>query len=365
MNNESTYKNKTEVKFDTYARTMSTEQVESSDKILLTLMLSLILMTSLANVTGNGLVLASGATSRACRKRISALILNLAVADLFALVGLLSLAVDAINYVSTIEFFNEDFLMVVCHAKIYGAIAYYFAQIFSLTGIAINRCWRMVFADTYTYYYLRFGGHYVTIAFVWVVSIALFISFKIGFGLEAQYVSLESGLRLVNSTTYYGQYCIPVALSGSKATVARMSFLFLPGFIVILICAFCYAKIFRYFYDSRKELETLAAQSNNRFSTVSNNFKNLYLHIATVCILLVGQILGILMVSLSYVWVQYKPWLTLTGFLIYLLNSSINPWLSIVFIEDFACAVQAMSHCRSFRSHKRKMAVHNLVNMIH
>ena len=343
---------------------MSTEQVESSDKILLTLMLSLILMTSLANFTGNGLVLASGATSRACRRRIAALILNLAVADLFALVGLLSLAVDAINYVSTVEFFNEDFLMVVCQAKIYGGIAYYFAQIFSLTGIAINRCWRIVFADTYRRYYNRWGGHYVTIALVWVVSIMFFSAMAIGFGFKARYVSLESGQHLVNST-FGGTHCIPFPSSGTKAIVARASFLFLPGFVVIIICAFCYAKIFRYFYDSRKELETLGAQSNNRFPTVSNNFKNLYLHIATVCILLLGQILGIILMSLSLVWVQYKPWLTLTTFIIYLLNSSINPWLSIVFIDDFACAVQAMGHCRSYRAHKRKMAVQNLLNIIY
>ena len=71
-------------------------------------------------------------------------------ADLFALVGLLGLAVDAINYVSTVEYFNKDFLMVVCQGKVYGGIAYYFAQVFSMTGIAINCCWRIVEADTYT-----------------------------------------------------------------------------------------------------------------------------------------------------------------------------------------------------------------------
>ena len=313
-------------------------------------------MTSLANVSGNCLVLASGATSRACRKRVAALILNLALTDLFALVGLLSLAVDATNYVSTVEYFNEDFLTVICHGKLYCAVAYYYAQILTMAAIALDRCMRIVYADIYTRY-MRFGGHYLTIALIWIVSCAWFSASVIGFGLESKYVSFTTRKSL-NST--YGGFCGPVLRSGVNKTVAQFSFWFLPGIIVVIVCAICYVKIFKYFYASRKELQTIASESNNRSPTVSNNFKNLYLHIATVCILLVTQILGLILGVVTSFLHEYKQWAMFATYFVYPLNSSINPWLSIVFIDDFACAVQALSECKSFRSYKRKLWVSGL-----
>ena len=314
-------------------------------------------MTSVANISGNALVLASGATSPACRKRVAAFILNLAVADLFAIVGLLSLAVDAINYVSTVEYFDEGFLAVLCYGKLYGIFSYYFAQIFTMAGVAINRCWRIVYADTFTHY-MQWGGHYVTIALVWFLSFLFFGACILWFGLEAQYTSWESG-RSMNST--YGGYCNIVPTSGSGSEIVRISAQFIPGIIVGILCAFGYAQIFKYFYESRTELKTLAAESNNSSPTISNNFKNLHLHIATVCVLLVTQILGIILVVLTFLSIQYKPWVMLMSYYIYLLNSSINPWLSIKFIKDFQCAVHAMSKCKSFRSYKRKEAISNLL----
>ena len=339
------------------------DQPESSDKILLTLLLSIVFMTSLANVTGNGLVLASGAISRACRKRVAALILNLAFADLFALAGLLSLAVDAINHVSTVEYFNEDLLRFACYGKVYGAVAYYLVQIMTMAGIAINRCWRIVYSDSYLHY-LRWSGHLVTIALVWLISIGYFSALAVVFGYEAQYISLESGPP-VNSTL--GGYCIIVSAPASNERLARMSFLVFPGLVALLICATCYAKIFKYFYKSRNELRNIAAECNNRSPTINNNFKNLYLHIATVSILVIGQILGMLLFAAGPLFLNklYNPFVSLTTLWIYLLNSSINPWLSIVFIKDFESAVQAMSECRSFRSHRRNIAIQQLVEMIH
>ena len=325
-------------------------------------MLSVLLMTSLANVTGNGLVLASGATSRACRKRVAALILNLAFADLFALAGLLSLAVDGINHVSTVEYFNDDFLRLACYGKVYGAAAYYFAQIMTMTGIAINRCWRIVYANTYVHY-LRWSGHFVTIALVWLVSIAYFSALAVGFGFEARYISLESGRPVIST---HNGYCSVVSAPGTHERLARSSLLILPGLVVVLICAACYARIFKYFYESRNELKSIAAECNNRSPTLNNNFKNLYLHIATVSILLIGQILGMLLSSaVLFFRFEYKHFVAFTTFWLYLLNSSINPWLSIVFIKDFECAVQALSQCRSYRSHKRNMAIQQLVEMVH
>ena len=149
---------------------------------------------------------------------------------------------------------------------------------------------------------MRFGGHSLTIALIWILSSAWFSASVMGFGFESKFTRGS-----LNST--YGGYCAPFVRSGVRKAAAQFSFWFLPGIIVGIVCAICYVKIFKYFNDSRKELKTIASESKSRSSTVGNNVKNLYLHIATVCILLATQILGILLGAVSTVVLHdYKQW---------------------------------------------------------
>ena len=128
------------------------EEVEVYDKLLLILTVSLAIFAAIANLSGNGLVIASYISYRACRKAVGTLVFNLAIADLTAVAGLLSLVVDATNYVSNVDHFNSDLLMAICSAKMYCSTAYYHAQILTIAGIAINRCLRIVHAKIYTTY---------------------------------------------------------------------------------------------------------------------------------------------------------------------------------------------------------------------
>ena len=172
-------------------------------------------------------------------------------------------------------------------------------------------------------------------------------------GFEPQYKPLVAHVGM-NSTD--ADVCTP---SREASKVALL--LIFPGVLVVIFCAICYAKIFKYFRDSRKELHTLAAESNNSSPILSNNFKNLTLHILTISLLLGTQMLGSLVLSIRFLSSQNTMWVQLAGYFIYLVNSCINPWLTIGCIRDFNVAVTALSQCKSMRNYKRKQAIQNVV----
>ena len=328
------------------------EEVEAYDKLLLIITVTLVIFAALTNLSGNGLVIASYISSRACRQAVGTLIVNLAIADVTAVIGLLCLAVDTTNYISNRDLFTSDFLMALCSARVYCVIAFYHAQVFTIAGIAVNRCLRIAYAKIYTAY-RQWGCQYWTLVIVWLLSFSVLIYIILDPDFSPHYESLIS---MSSNDTNDGSFC-----AASRDDVKKGLVLFFPGILVDVLCAMCYGTIFKYYRDSRKELLELASESNNSSPIVSNNFKNLTLHILTVLVLFGSQLLVIITIVYPFLSSYFKVQVRVVGYFIYLLNSSINPWLSIVFVKDFSTAVTALSQCRSMRSYKRQQAIQNVL----
>ena len=300
--------------------------------------ISLILVDSLVcsfNLIGNAMVILCFVLSKKCRSIIGHLLVHLALCDTTAILRLFLDSLDmALNawYQHKDLFFNRDWLCsILANIVLFG----FHLQTWTLCGIAINRYIRITKSQLYCKYVDR-KAHIWTLVLVWIFAIAL----------HSESFFIKDGQPIVsNYTANFGKisfdYDVCTTGGGLKTPYFSIGALF-------FISGYCFGGIFKYFVQTHREVQSASA-NGAIIPSVWEKFTNMTLHILTILFFYLSMI-GAIVIRRVWDW-RYAPKVSR---LIYLSNSSINPFLALVFVIDFNIAIKAILKCRLPATMERK-----------
>ena len=111
----------------------------------------------------------------------------------------------------------------------------------------------------------------------------------------------------------------------------------------------------RYFIETHREVKA-ASSKGAMVPSVWEKSKNMRLHILTILIFYLSAIVAL---TLPF-WAASLGYVSKIARYIYISNSSINPFLTLVFVNDFNIAIKAMLRCRLPATVRKKAATKKL-----
>ena len=292
--------------------------------------ISLILVDSLIcsfNLIGNAMVILCFALSKKCRSIIGYLLVQLAICDISAVLRLfldsLDIALGA-WYPDTDLFFNRDWLCsILANIFLFG----FHLQSLTLCGIAINRYIRITKSHLYCKY-VDNKAHVWTLVLVWIFA-TLFHS-------EGFFIN-DGQPRVSNYTANFGKQSFDYDVCTIGGSIKTR---YISTGALFFIAGYCYGGIFKYFILTHREVQS-ASTKGAIVPSVWEKSKNMALHILTLLFFYLSMI-GATILSRVWNW-RYAKMVSTAS---YLSNSSINLFLTLVFVNDFNIAVKAILKCR-------------------
>ena len=316
----------------------------------------------LINLSGNGLIIVSSIVSQGCRNEVGLLIANAAILDLSAIVTFVFIFLDCFDNIFP-DLIEQDALTHYCLIIVPYTWISQHARTFAITGIALNRYIRIVYNSLYVRIYQRYKLHIWCALLVWIAIALIRITVPLLFDIQIRgnFMTLDT----TNNNTQ--SLCRAIILyHGNSSNDLRTINTFLSicstYFISSTICGFCYINIFRYFYKSKRTLESFAV--NRKTSTIVNgNSKNLKLHFSVLFRFFAAHMFGITFVVTSNIPFILSPFMYYFGLICIHSITIINPWLSIAYMKEFNHVYTSFKQFKSPQSQKKNMIVGNLIEM--
>ena len=302
-------------------------------------------LLALFNLIGNTSVILCYVLSKECRSVVGLLLLHLAFCDILAILPLFQdsfdVALDKWPHSGDLSLARDWLCTIVAITSVLG----FHAQSFTLCAIAINRFLRITKAQLYSKY-INWKLHTWSLVCVWIFAVGL------PFGEYISTSTWEQPRVTINGNLSYKTVSYTACSAGSDFIVNVISIL-----VLLVTVTYCYGAIFRYFIASHRAVEQASARGA-LIPSIWEKAKHLTYHILTVMAFLLS--LKVFLVILRFVTGKYT---VMVARAVYLANSSINPFLTLVFVHDFNFAIRAMLRCRFPAEVQRDEIINNLQMM--
>ena len=331
------------------------------DTLLNGVLIFLCVCAVLLNLSGNGLIIISWAISPDCRNEVGLLIANAALLDLTAIPTFIFIMLDCL---STIQpyWIAKDTLTSFCHFVPPTIWICQHARTFAITSIAVNRYIRIVYNKLYVRIYLRYKLHMWCVILVFVATALFAIAIPLLFNIHLQGAYRQVDTANSNSQSLCRGH-VYNAKSNKDAKNIPTIFSFLSTYLISsTLCAICYVNIFRYFFKSKRTLESFSINRNSS-PIVNGNSKNLKLHVIALFGFFGAHILGLIFVVISNLQNSFSTFMYYFGVMCFSSITVTNPWTSVAYVKGFNHVFTSFKRCRSPQAHKKKIIVSNLMEL--